>query len=132
MLNRFHSFSPRPALFFLCAVLAFSAACNRSPSSTNSSTTRRYALKGKVVSLDKLAGAVNIDNEPIPGLMDQMTMAYSIKPPAMFDQLQPGDSLAADLIVEPDNKYWLENVKVTGHANPSEKPAATEKEGKSK
>jgi len=125
--------SQRSLLFSLCALLLF-AACNRSPSSANSSNaTKRYSLKGKVVSIDKLAGAANIDNEPIAGYMDQMTMAYPVKPPAMFDQLQPGDSLTADLIVEPDNKYWLENVKVIGHSQTANKPVAgAEKDKESK
>jgi Cu/Ag efflux protein CusF len=115
MLNKF---SLRPSLFCLCALLAFSAACNRGPSqpgATNSSTaSKRYSLKGKVVSIDKQAGAANIDNEPIAGFMDQMVMAYTIKPPAMLEQLQPGDSITADVVVQPDNQYWLENVKVMG------------------
>ncbi len=134
MPNRF-TFPPRIALFLTCALVFFSAACNRGPGAANSSNaTKRYSLKGKVVSIDKLAGAANIDNEPIAGYMDQMTMAYPVKPPAMFDQLQPGDSITADLIVEPDNKYWLENVKVTSHSQtPAGKPAtAGEKDQGSK
>ena len=121
-----NNFKSSSLLFFLCAVLAFSAACNRGPSSPNSSTaTKRYSLKGKVVSIDKLARAANVDNEPIAGLMDQMTMAYPVKPPDMFDQLQPGDSITADVVVQPDNTYWLENVKVIGHSKaPTGKPAA--------
>jgi len=136
MRNNFLSL--RPPIFLLCALLALSAACNRGPSqsgATNSSSaTKHYSLKGKVVSIDKLAGAANIDNEPIAGFMDQMTMAYAVKPPAMLDQLQPGDSIAADLVVEPDNKYWLENVKVTGHSQtPAGKPAtATDKNRETK
>jgi Cu/Ag efflux protein CusF len=127
MLNRFNSISPHIALLCLSISLAWFAACNRRISergAPNSSTTKHYSFKGKVVSLDKLAGAANVDNEPISGYMDQMTMAYAIKPPAMFEQLQPGDSITADLIVEPDNKYWLENVKVTGHSQtPADRPA---------
>jgi Cu/Ag efflux protein CusF len=127
MPKKFDTLSPRLALFVLCALLAFSAACNRGPSQPGAanSSTKHYSVKGKVVSVDKLAGGANIDNEPISGFMDQMTMAYPIKPPALLDQLQAGDSITADLVVEPDNKYWLENVKVIGHSKtPGEKPAA--------
>jgi len=123
------------ALSFLFALLVFAAACNRSQSgAANSSTaTTRYSLKGRVVSIDKLAGAANIDTEPIAGFMDRMTMAYAIKPPATFDQLQPGDTITADLVVEPDNKYWLENVKITGHSQTANQPAtAGEKDRVSK
>jgi len=138
MPKKFDTLSPRLALIVLCALLALSAACNRGPSqpgAANSSTaTKHYSLKGKVVSVDKLARGANIDNEPISGFMDQMTMAYPIKPPALLDQLQAGDSITADLVVEPDNKYWLENVKVIGHskAPPDKSATAAEKQKGSK
>jgi Cu/Ag efflux protein CusF len=131
------SVSPGVALLFLCSLLIFPAGCNRGSSHSSapnsSSGDKHYSFKGKVVSLDKLAGAANIDNEPISGYMDQMTMAYPVKPPAMFDQLQPGDSIAADLIIQPDNKYWLENVKVIGHSQtPAGRPAGNADKNKDK
>jgi protein SCO1 len=127
--------SQRLALFSLCiALLTLSAACNRGPSqpgATNAqSGAKRYAFKGKVISIDKNAGTANINNEPIPGFMDPMVMAYTIKPPAILDQLQPGDTITADVVVQSDNvqadnSYWLENVKVTGHSQtPADKPTA--------
>jgi Cu/Ag efflux protein CusF len=103
------------ALLCLCAVLALFTACNRAPSqpgSANSSTTKRYQLKGKIITLDKNAASATISNEPIPGFMDPMVMSYTIKPPATLAQLQPGDSITADVVVQPDNSYWLENVKI--------------------
>ena len=129
MLNRLKSLESRVALSFVCALLAFSASCNRGisePGAPNSPTARRYALKGKVVSIDKQAATANIDNEPIPTFMDPMVMPYSFKPPAMLGQLQPGDSITAEVVVQPDNTYWLENVKITGHSKtPADKPKAT-------
>jgi protein SCO1/2 len=113
-------------LISLGILLALSTACNRqqSGSSDASSGAKRYSLKGKVVSVDKNAGTANIDNEPIAGFMDSMIMPYNVKPASALDQLQPGDSITADVVVESD-KYWLENVKVTGHSKPSaDKPAA--------
>ena len=124
-----HSPSSRLARLCLCALLAFSAACRR-PESVPGATAaqsgaKRYALKGNVVSVDKNADTANIDNEPIPGFMDRMVMPYTIKPASDLDQLQPGDSITADVIVEPD-KYWLGNVKVTAHSRtPAGKPSAT-------
>ena len=124
-----NSSSPRLALFCLCALLAFSVACNRGPSQPGAATgqpaAKRYSLKGRVISVDKNAAAANIDNEPIAGFMDAMIMPYSIKPTSTLDQLQPGDSITADVVVEPE-KYWLENVKVTGHSKaPAGTPTAT-------
>lgn len=112
--------SPRLALICLCALIVFSVACSRGTSqpgaANHQSAAKRYPLKGKVISVDKNAGTANIDNEPIPGFMGAMVMAYTIKPTSTLDQLQPGDSITADVVVQPDNRYWLENVKVTGRS----------------
>jgi protein SCO1/2 len=121
--------SSRLALLCLYALLFFPAACNRAPTqpaATAQIAAKRYPLKGKVVSVDKSAGSANINNEPVAGFMDPMVMSYTIKPPSTLDQLQPGDSITADVVVQPDNTYWLENVKVTAHSpTPADKPAAT-------
>jgi protein SCO1/2 len=116
------------ALLGLCALLTL-AACNRQRSQTaataTDSATKRFPFKGKVVSIDKNAGTANIDNEPIAGFMDPMVMPYSFKPPAQIDPLQPGDTITADVVVEPE-KYWLENVKVVSHSkSPAGVPTAT-------
>ncbi len=116
------------SLISLGILLALPTACNRqqSGSSGASSGAKRYSLKGKVVSVDKNAGTANIDNEPISGFMDAMIMPYKIKPASALDQLQPGDSITADVVVAEPGNYWLENVKVIGHSKPSaDKPAAS-------
>src|ERR1700684_2790916 len=115
-------------LLGLCALLTFSVACNRGKSqpesSASQSSAKRYVFKGTVVSVDKNAGTANIDNEPVAGFMDEMVMGYTFKPPAQIDQLEPGDSITADVVVDSD-KYWLENVKITGHTKPEgAKPTA--------
>src|ERR1035438_7200492 len=110
MTSPFHSSSRSLAFFCLCVLFAFSAACNREKSQPQSaasqSSAKRYALKGKVMSVDKNAGLANIDNEPITGFMDAMIMPYTFKPPAQIDQLQPGDSITADVVVAAD-QYQL-------------------------
>jgi Cu/Ag efflux protein CusF len=106
------------AFFCLFAVLAL-AACNHGPSQPSPASpqpVKRYALKGKVISIDKQAGTANINNEPIPGFMDPMVMPYPVKPAAALDQLQPGDSITADVVLAEPGKYWLENIKVTDHS----------------
>ncbi|MGA7219250.1 MAG: SCO family protein [Candidatus Sulfotelmatobacter sp.] len=128
--SRYNSL-PRP-LVLLCflTLLSCLAACNREkshPSATNApAAAKRYALKGKVISIDKNAGTANIDSEPIAGFMDAMVMSYPIKPASALDQLHPGDSITADVVVAEPGTYWLENVKVTGHPQTSPgTPAAT-------
>jgi protein SCO1 len=130
MPRNFNLFFPRLALFCLCALLAVSAACSREKSQPGAASVqsgaKRYAFKGKVISIDKNAGMANIDNEPIAGFMDPMIMPYTIKPPSMLDQLQPGDSITANVVVQADNTYWLENVKVIAHSKtPPDTPTAT-------
>ena len=126
--SSFHSSARLFLLLGFSALLAFSPACNHGKSqagdSSSQSSPKRYSLKGKVISVDKNAGTANIDNEPVAGFMDKMIMPYNIKPASALDQLQPGDSIAADVVVDSD-KYWLENVKVTAHGKPSaDKPTA--------
>lgn len=51
-------------------------------------------------------------------------MTYKIKPASTLRQLEPGDSISAEVVVvdhdprdeNADSDYWLENVKVTAHA----------------
>jgi protein SCO1 len=113
-------------LYFVYALLVFSTACNRGKSQPDAASfAKRYAFKGRVMAVDKNAGTADIDNEPIAGYMDQMVMPYSFKPQAQLDQLQPGDSITGDVVVDTD-KYWLENVKVIGRSQlPVAKPTAS-------
>jgi Cu/Ag efflux protein CusF len=109
----------QPAAVLLLCLLALCVACNRGktqPAAASAqSNAKRYAFKGKVVSIDKQTRTANVNNEPIPGFMDSMVMGYAIKPAAMLDQLQPGDSITADVVVQGED-YWLENVTVVQHA----------------
>ena len=134
MPDNYNSSSPSIGLFCLCFLLALFVACNRGappPAAHTEAGTKRYSLKGKVISVNKQAGNASIYNDPIAGFMDPMAMPYTIKPPATLNELLPGDSITADVVVEPD-KYWLENVKVTGHSQtPAGKPTpAGEKQEK--
>ena len=57
-------------------------------------------------------------------------MPYKVEPPATLNHLLPGDSISAEVVVvqsknegaPPD--YWLENVKVLAHIDPSHASAA--------
>jgi protein SCO1/2 len=128
--GHYKCFLRRLALPCFLILLTFSVACNRNKSQSSStgapSGAKHYALTGKVISIDKQTGTAIIDNQPIEGFMDKMIMAYPFKPPTVLDQLQPGDSITADVVVAEPGKYWLENVEVTGHSKPpADKPNAT-------
>jgi Cu/Ag efflux protein CusF len=112
--------TPRSAaVVLLLCLLALCGACNRGKTqpaaSTAQSAAKRYPFKGKVVSVDKQTGVANIDNEPIPNFMDSMVMGYKIKPAEELNQLQPGDSISGEVVVQ-GGDYWLENVTIAQHA----------------
>ena len=130
MMTTYGSAFRQAALPGLCLLMALSTvSCNKSAQQTssessNATAVKRYHLQGKVVSVDKQAGSANVDAEEIPGFMDAMTMPYPVQPVSALDQLSPGDTITADVVVQGD-KYWLENVKVAQHSStPPAKPAA--------
>ncbi len=86
-------------------------------------TEKRFALTGKVISLDAQNQSAVVDANTIPGFMDAMAMDYKIKNPAEFKPLQIGDLISADVVIAGQD-YWLENVRVTGHSNPPPKDSA--------
>jgi Cu/Ag efflux protein CusF len=113
------------ALLVLVMLAIFiTGSCNKDSAQPTVTTPRpvspvakRYHLKGKVVSVDKPAKMVNVDAEPIPDFMGAMTMPYTVKPESELDKLSPGDVITADIVAQ-DDKYWLENITVTGHSAP--------------
>jgi protein SCO1 len=113
-------------LFILPMVLlstVFFAACHRA----QMPTVKRYPFTGRVISTNAQGQSAIIDGDNIPGFMDAMAMEYKVKPPSMLGQLATGDSISAEIVAvqaEPKNPdaapdYWLENVKIIGHAKAS-------------
>jgi len=102
-------------LLLICSLAPTGVSCNNKPAgSASPAHSKKFSLKGKVVSIDDRAKMVNVDSEAIPGFMDAMTMPYKVKPDSELNQLHPGDAISADLLVE-DDGAWLENITVTGH-----------------
>ena len=110
----------------LAGVLSFSS-CHRL------SAQKRYPFTGRIVSVDSQAQSAIIDGDAIPGFMDAMAMPYKIKPAATLNHLIPGDSVSAEVVVVSSGaknddaapEYWLENVKVIAHIDPSHAPGAS-------
>jgi protein SCO1 len=105
--------------------LMFSVSCNKPNAPAGQATpaapaAKRYHLKGKVLAVDQKSKMLNVDGEDIPGFMTAMTMPYEVKPETELDKLKPGDAITADVVVQ-DDKAWLENIAVTGHAAPAGK-----------
>jgi protein SCO1/2 len=119
---------------FFIILLIFSALLATSCHRSKPQATKRYHFTGRIISIDNQAQSASIDGDLIQGFMEPMVMSYKIKPASMLRQLSPGDSISADIVVvdhdprdeNPDSDYWLENVKVTGHAAqpPANRPKA--------
>jgi protein SCO1/2 len=86
-------------------VLSLSPACRRHEPGPE----QRYAIKGKVVNVDKRGSAVTVAHEAIPGYMDAMTMPFKLKDPSLLDMMADGDRLQATLVVT-GLRSWLEDV----------------------
>lgn len=107
-------------LVILLSFIVFASGCHRS----KTPGAKRYHFTGKVISVDTQAETALINNDDIPGFMEPMAMSYKFKPASQLHGIEPGDTIAGDVVViEPDPKnpdaasdYWLENVKVTAHA----------------
>ena len=105
----------------LILVLLF-AACGPSKPAP---AAKRYQLTGKVVTIDRPNSSMVINADDIPGFMPAMAMPYKVKTPSELDLLSPGDSIAADVVVQ-GGDYWLEGVRVTQHAStPPPNPASS-------
>ena len=115
------SYSKRIGIIFcLFASVLLISSCHRS----KPQLITKYAFTGRIVSVDMGSRTANIDGDMIQGYMEAMVMAYRVKPDSVLGQLNPGDSISADLMVvqhDPRDEtvvpdYWLENVKIIGHA----------------
>src|SRR5437763_1484246 len=81
-------------LFWLLSVLAL-AGCQKSGDPTKEPAD--YPIKGKVVSVNPEKNAVKLDHEDIPGLMEAMTMDFTVADPKLLKGLQPGDKVEGRL-----------------------------------
>jgi protein SCO1/2 len=104
----------------IAIICAQSLACG-SPSQV---PAQRYELKGKVVSVDKQRRQVSIAHEAIPGLMEAMTMPFTVKDKWALDVLAPGDYVTATLVVEGE-RSWIESPVITKDSLPAPGPSNT-------
>ena len=100
-------------IFALAGCLFLTACEQKVKAPAHSDEIKRYALKGKVVKLEKANKLIEVDHEKIEGFMDAMTMEFAVKDDANFAKLQVGDQITATLIYNPnDNRSWLEDLKI--------------------
>ena len=91
---------------------------------SNSENVKRYDLRGKVVSVDRLQKRARVDHEPIPGFMDAMTMDFPIREDWVWNDLAPGVEIRAELVVDSSAKdpYWLEKIAIVASTIPGQTP----------
>ena len=75
---------------------------------------KRYNLRGQVVAKNVAANEITVQHDEIPGFMAAMTMPYKVKDPATVQEVEPGDRIAAEVVVvNGGSNYWLEDVRIT-------------------
>jgi protein SCO1/2 len=112
---------PGPRSSVSCALLILALVSTASVACWTPSTgpQQRYAIKGKVVSVDTRGSTVTIAHQEIPGYMDAMTMPFKLKDERLLKDLAEGDRVQATLVVA-GLRSWLEDVVVTREtADPS-------------
>lgn len=88
----------------------------------NASTgAKHYALKGKVVAVDRAKKKATIAHDEIPGYMEAMTMDFPVREDWVWDDLTAGAEIRADLVVDKDG-YWLEKIGIVAAPNPNQTP----------
>jgi protein SCO1/2 len=106
-------FAARTTLPVLAAALLLAAgACRREPARP-AGEPARYALKGRVVQIQRTSRSLTIAHEDIVGFMPAMTMDFVVreKDAVLLERVDPGDEVTATLVV-PDSRYWIEELVV--------------------
>lgn len=94
------------------------AACNPSQQAP-----KQYQLTGAIVSIDRPARSLVVNGDAVPGFMAAMAMPYKVKNASELDNLAPGDSVSATIMMQ-NHDYWLENLRVNKHSNAPPVPAS--------
>ncbi len=104
-------------LLLLCALLS---ACGSGNQKDRIKSPEKYfAVKGRIVSIDKPGKTVKLAHEAIKDtagkiFMDAMTMSFAIRDEQALEKLAGGDQVQATLVYnEASNLSWLEKVNVT-------------------
>ena len=97
-------------------------ACQKPAANAASDTAKRYALKGKVVSVNREKKTARIDHEAVEDYMAAMEMEFPIHEDWVWDDLKPGSEIRAELVVDNSKTpaYWLEKIGIVASAKPGQ------------
>lgn len=99
------------SLLFAFVIASVMAGCSHSGEPAPAAR-KRYPVVGKIVALDKVRNRITVETQEIPGYMDAMTMSYNVKDPNEMNDLEPGDEIRCDLILN-GSDLWLQKIVVT-------------------
>jgi protein SCO1/2 len=74
---------------------------------------KHFQLSGVIISKSVDTQQITVAHDDIPGFMAAMTMPYSVHDPNGLEQVQPGDRIVADVVVQSSSNYWLEHILIT-------------------
>ena len=75
------------------------------------SSSQRYALVGKIISIDQSKRQIVVSHAEILGYMPSMVMPFKLKEAAQLQSLAKGDEISATLVVD-GKESWLEEVRI--------------------
>jgi hypothetical protein len=99
----------------LILLVLFAIACGESekPKPLSVKGEQLYTLDGKIVSRDKGDNSLRIDHKAVAGLMEAMTMDYSVRG-ANVAQLPPDGSVITAKLHVVGDAFWLTDVRRAG------------------
>jgi Cu/Ag efflux protein CusF len=106
-----HARFRRTALHLLpLLMLLIAAACGQKPQASRQ-PEEHHKLTGEVTHLDPKLHTATINNEPIAGWMEAMTMEYPIRSTQDFEKLHVGDHITATVNVR-GTDYDLSDIHI--------------------
>jgi protein SCO1/2 len=104
------------ALLSLAVLTAIALVACRKPEARKSAgpsgVEKPYPFKGVVVSVDRSREKVTVKHEAVPGYMDAMTMPFAVAESKILEDLKPGDTIEAKLLVG-DRSSHLEGIVIS-------------------
>src|SRR6266571_8628703 len=97
----------RTTLLAVLGVCAVSSQCG----GLNSSSSQRYPLTGKIISVDQAKQQLVVSHAEIPGYMPAMVMPFKLKDSSFPRTLAKGDVITATLVVD-GHESFLADVRV--------------------